>query len=70
MASQYKDAIDDELVASLPTEMRGLRACIPCMLVKTYAQFYEQVIFRHTGTTHFVEYSPQAIAINVGLREL
>ena len=36
------DAIDDDLSASVPAEMKGLRACIPCMLVKTFHQFYEQ----------------------------
>mmetsp|Transcript_49 Transcript_49/g.71 ORF Transcript_49/g.71 Transcript_49/m.71 type:complete len:128 (+) Transcript_49:201-584(+) len=38
----YADAIDQEMVASVPTDMRGLRACIPCLLVKTFTQFYEE----------------------------
>mmetsp|Transcript_37138 Transcript_37138/g.46461 ORF Transcript_37138/g.46461 Transcript_37138/m.46461 type:complete len:96 (+) Transcript_37138:277-564(+) len=39
---QYDDAIDKEMVANIPNEIRGLRACIPCLLVKTFTQFYEQ----------------------------
>lgn len=28
--------------ASVPAEMKGLRACITCMLVKTFSQFYDE----------------------------
>ena len=38
----YSDAIDEEFVAAVPSEMRELRACIPCLLVKTFSQFLEQ----------------------------
>lgn len=29
------------LAAEIPEEMKGLRACLRCALIKTYAQFYE-----------------------------
>lgn len=34
---------DAGIVASAPTEWgKGLRCCVPCQLVKTFEQFYEQ----------------------------
>lgn len=40
---EYDDAMDEEYDAghTIPSEMKALRACIPCLLVKTYTQFYD-----------------------------
>jgi transcription elongation factor SPT4 len=48
--AQYEDDLDNDLDAAqegaaeaqVPVGLKGLRACIPCMLVKTYDQFYEE----------------------------
>mmetsp|Transcript_17961 Transcript_17961/g.35370 ORF Transcript_17961/g.35370 Transcript_17961/m.35370 type:complete len:131 (-) Transcript_17961:233-625(-) len=42
----YADVMEDDVAGGeahrhVPTEMKGLRACIVCMLVKTTDQFYE-----------------------------
>jgi len=29
------------LAAEIPEEMKGMRACLRCALIKTYSQFYE-----------------------------
>jgi transcription elongation factor SPT4 len=36
---QYGEYFDH---AELPDELKGLKACLSCSLVKTYAQFYDQ----------------------------
>ena len=44
-ADNSEDQLDEEFdaakqVADIPDSLQTLRACIPCMLVKTYEQFY------------------------------
>ena len=42
----------DKLVAQPPTDLgKSLRCCVPCRLVKTFEQFYEQVgaVLRSVG---------------------
>mmetsp|Transcript_12939 Transcript_12939/g.22994 ORF Transcript_12939/g.22994 Transcript_12939/m.22994 type:complete len:133 (-) Transcript_12939:162-560(-) len=43
--SDFEDDVDEDMgaaeYAAVPDVLKSLRACIPCLLIKTYRQFFE-----------------------------